>query len=291
MAQFVALFASGISEGAVISLVALGFLVLYKATGIVNFAQGDLVTLGAYLALWAIATLKLPILVGYGLALVLMFGVGVVFERVAYAPLVKRPMLTVVIATLAAALVIEGLLSLWQGDTPQTLVSPVGDGVVTVFGANISYQEILVVIVCAVVIGALFYVFQYTSIGRQVRALASDREMAELVGIRSRGISIFAFGVSSMLAGLAGLLIAPLSAVTLTFGFTAMVTAFAAAVLGGFGSLTGVVVGGLFIGLVQQVGGGYLAPNYATTLPFVLLFLVIAIWPQGFSRNIGRTRL
>jgi branched-chain amino acid transport system permease protein len=233
----------------------------------------------------------MPTIVAYLFTLVLMFGVGVAVERLAYAPLRKRPELVVVIATLAAALVIRGLLSVWQGDTPRALKSPVGNGIVKVFGARIADQRILVVVVSALVIGGLLYVFQKTSLGRQVRALASDREMAQLVGVRSRAISIFAFGVSAMMAGLAGILIAPLSAVDLNFGFSAMVTAFVAAVIGGFGSFAGVIVGGLFIGLLQQVVGGYLAPNYADTLPFVALFIVIAVWPEGLSRNLGKARL
>ncbi len=291
MDKFIALFASGITLGAIMAIVALGFLVLYKATGIVNFAHGELVTLGSYFGLWAISTIGLPIIPGYLLALVLMFGGGVVLERVAYAPLRKRPVLIVVIATLAASIVIGGLLALWQGNTPQTLASPVGTGSFTVAGAHISYQQVLVVAVCAVIVVVLLYVFQRTSFGRQVRALASDREMAELVGVRSRAISIFAFGVSAVLAGIAGLLIAPLTAVDLTFGFTAMITAFTAAVIGGFGSLPGVVLGGLFIGLLQQVVGGYLVPNYSETLPFIALFIVIVVRPQGLTRAVGRARL
>ena len=291
MDKFIALFASGITIGAIMAIVALGFLVLYKATGIVNFAHGELVTLGSYFGLWAISTIGLPIIPGYLLALVLMFGGGVVLERVAYVPLRKRPVLIVVIATLAASIVIGGLLALWQGNTPQTLASPVGTGSFTVDGAHISYQQVLVVAVCAVIVVALLYVFQRTTFGRQVRALASDREMAELVGVRSRAISIFAFGISAVLAGIAGLLIAPLTAVDLTFGFTAMITVFTAAVIGGFGSLPGVVLGGLFIGLLQQVVGGYLVPNYSETLPFIALFIVIAVRPQGLTRAVGRARL
>lgn len=291
MDKFIALFASGITIGAIMAIVALGFLVLYKATGIVNFAHGELVTLGSYFGLWAISTIGLPVIPGYLLALVLMFGGGVVLERVAYVPLRKRPVLIVVIATLAASIVIGGLLALWQGNTPQTLASPVGTGSFTVDGAHISYQQVLVVAVCAVIVVVLLYVFQRTTFGRQVRALASDREMAELVGVRSRAISIFAFGISAVLAGIAGLLIAPLTAVDLTFGFTAMITAFTAAVIGGFGSLPGVVLGGLFIGLLQQVVGGYLVPNYSETLPFIALFIVIVVRPQGLTRAVGRARL
>ncbi|MCU1429958.1 MAG: amino acid/amide transporter rane protein 1, family [Actinomycetia bacterium] len=291
MARFVALLASGIAFGAVMALVAAGFLVLYKATSVVNFAHGSLVTLGAYLAVWSIADLGMPTLLGYAVALVLMVGVGVCLELIAHAPLRGRSHLVVVIATLAASVVIEALISLWQGSTPRVLATPVGSRTLKVFGANIAAQRILIVVVAAVAIAILMLVFQRTSFGRQVRALAADPEAAQLQGVRVRRVSIAAFAISSFLAGLAGILIAPLTAVDLTFGFTLMLTAFAAATLGGFGNLPGVIVGGLVIGLVQQVAGGYVFRQYADTLPFVVMFVIIAVRPQGLFSGVGGTRL
>lgn len=291
MSKFVALLASGLSFGMLMALVAMGFLLLYKATGVINFAHGDLVTLGAYFAVWTTVDLKLPTVWGYIVALALMFVVGVLIERVAYAPLRRRSQLVVVIATLAAALVIRALISLWQGSNPRQLATPIGDGSWRIFGAAIAKQRVLIVIVALIVIAAMLLIFQRTSVGRQVRALASDSEMSQLTGVRDRLVSSLAFGLSAVLAGLAGILIAPLTQVDLTFGFALMITAFAAAVLGGFGSLGGVVVGGLIIGLVQNTFGGYFFREYADTLPFVLMFVIIAFRPQGLFATIGRARL
>lgn len=290
MAKFVALLGSGIAYGAVLMLVSLGFVVLYKATGIVNFAQGDLVTLGAYVAFWAGTSLGLPILLTYVVAVVLLFCAGVVVERIAYRPLRRRPPIVVVIATLAVAVMIEGLLEVWQGSTPKSLPSPVGNAVLHVGGANISYQRVLIVVVSAVAVGAVLVVFQRTSIGRQVRALASDNETARLYGVRTQVIIPGAFGVSAALAALAGVLIAPTSSIDVTFGFALMVNAFAAVVLGGLESLGGTVVAALVIGVIQQVIGGYVLPNYADTLPLIVMFLVIAIRPQGLV-SLSRSRL
>jgi branched-chain amino acid transport system permease protein len=287
MARFVALFASAVAFAGVLALAALGLLVLRKATGVVNFAHGELITLGAYLALWAIADLGLPVVPGYVLAVVLMFGVGVALERVAYAPLRKRPQLIVLIATLAAALIIRALISLWKGATPQPMPSPV-HGVVRVFGANIAYQRILIVVVAGLVIGAMSFLFQRTSFGRQVRALAADPEAAELYGVRTRRVSVVCWGLSASLACLAGILIAPLTALDLTFGFALMITAFAACAFGGFSSLPGALVGALVIGFVQQVIGGYWWTSYASVLPFILLFVLIAVRPQGFTTTTSR---
>jgi branched-chain amino acid transport system permease protein len=288
---FIALLASGISFGMLMALVAIGFLLLYKTTGVVNFAHGDLVTLGAYLAYWSIADLGLPTIWGYLLALVMMFAVGVLIERLAYAPLRRRGQLTIVISTLAASLAIRALIALWKGSDPKQLTTPVGNKTTDIFGAHVAQQRIVIVIVAVVVIGVMMLVFERTAIGRQVRALASDPEMSQLCGVRVRLVTAVSFGLSSMLAGLAGILVAPLDEVDLTFGFGLMITAFAAAVLGGFGSLQGVVVGGLIVGLVQQLLGGYIFTGYADTLPFILMFVIIALRPQGLFSMAGGSRL
>lgn len=281
MTRFIALSASGLALGGILALVAAGLLVLYKATNILNFAHGDLITLGGYLAFWSISDLGMPTAAGYAFTLVVMFMVGVLIERVAHAPLRRRPEMIVVIATLAAALAIRAVLGLWFGSQPKRLESPVGDGAVLVFEAAIARQRILIIVVAALVLGALLWAFQRTAFGRQVRAMAADPEMAQLVGVRDRTISIVAFGLSATLAGLAGILIAPLTALNLNFGFGLLIGAFVAAVVGGMGSLGGVVIGAVLVGMLQQVVGSYTFPDYADTLPFIALFLIIAFRPRG----------
>ncbi|WP_415977148.1 branched-chain amino acid ABC transporter permease [Rhodococcus sp. 077-4] len=286
MSTFVALCFSAAAYGAVLALAALGFLVLYKATGVVNFAHGDLVTLGGYIALWFLVDVGMYPVLGYLAAIATMFCIGVVLERVAYAPLRKRPHLTVLIATLAAALVIRAAISLWQGSTPQRLPSPADGTVIMIFGASIGGQRIVIIVVAAVCIAGVAWLFGYTSFGRQLRALASDRETAELYGIRSGRISVVAWGMSAALAALAGVLVAPLSSLDLNFGFTIMLAAFAAAVLGGFGNLWGVVAGSLAIGAIQYLLGGYFLQDYAMILPYVAMLIILASKPQGlFGRE------
>lgn len=282
MAKFVALLASGVAYGAVLTIVALGFVVLYKATGIINFAHGDLVTLGAFVAYWAQTSVGMPILVSYLVSVAFLFLCGVAVERLAYVPLRKRSPMVIVIATLAVSVIIEGIIQVWQGSTPKSLPSPVGTGSVHIAGAAISQQRLLIVGACAVVVVAVLLVFQRTSIGRQVRALATDRETAQLYGVRTRVVSLGAFGVSAALAAVAGVLVAPLSAIDVTFGFTLMIAAFAAVVIGGFESLGATVIGALAIGILQQVVGGYVFSDYAQSIPLIVIFIAIALRPQGF---------
>jgi branched-chain amino acid transport system permease protein len=295
MSKFVALLASGLAEGAIAALAAVGFLLTYKATGVVNFAQGALITLGAYLAIWITQNSgmfgwgQLDLVPGYLVAILIMFVVGLVIERLAYAPLRGRSLEVVVIATLGASIVVSAFIGLWQGSTPKYLDSPVQGDVIHLFGANIEQQRVLVIGATAVVVVAIMLLFSRTQFGRQLRATAADRDTARLCGVPVNVLSMVAFGLSAALAGLAGVLLAPLGSVDINFGFNIMLLGFAAAVLGGFGSIGGVVAGGVAIGVVEQVLGGYVLRDYSDAFPFVLMLLVIALRPEGlFSRGVTR---
>jgi branched-chain amino acid transport system permease protein len=295
MSKFVALLASGLAEGAIAALAAVGFLLTYKATGVVNFAQGALITLGAYLAIWITQNNgmfgwgQLDLVPGYLVAILIMFVVGLVIERLAYAPLRGRSLEVVVIATLGASIVVSAFIGLWQGSTPKYLDSPVQGDVIHLFGANIEQQRVLVIGATAVVVVAIMLLFSRTQFGRQLRATAADRDTARLCGVPVNVLSMVAFGLSAALAGLAGVLLAPLGSVDINFGFNIMLLGFAAAVLGGFGSIGGVVAGGVAIGVVEQVLGGYVLRDYSDAFPFVLMLLVIALRPEGlFSRGVTR---
>jgi branched-chain amino acid transport system permease protein len=324
---FVALTGAGLAKGAVVALSALGFVMIIKATGIANFAQGDLITLGAFLGFWAtdktgIAKngLEFSLLIGYVVALALMFVIGLAIERVAYAPLKGRDIHVVVIATLGVAIIIRTLLAIWQGTEPRFLQSwfntgqdlenfgPFGKGTLTInigflgiHDAVIAAQRVIIMIVTAIVVVAIMLLFAKTSFGRQVRAIAADRETARLYGVPATRLSMLSFGISAFLAGLAGLMIGPLGSFDLTVGFTYMLLGFAAVTLGGFTSIPGVVAGGVLIGLTEELFGGLMLPKlvdalggsasdalkYRATLPFVLMLVVIAVRPQGLFGRVG----
>lgn len=328
---FVALLGAGLAKGAVVALAAIGFIMIMKATGIANFAQGDLITIGGYLALWATSKtlpahdgLGLSLGVGFLLVLVIMFVLGVVVERVAYAPLSKRAhdVHVVVIATLGVAIILRTVMALWQGNDPRFVRSwfnlggsldgflffnngtlTINIGFLGVHDAVISAQRVVIMVVTAVVVLAIMALFSRTSFGRQVRAIASDRETARLYGVKASRLSMLSFGISAALAGLAGILIGPLGSFDLSLGFSYMLLGFAAAVLGGFGSIGGTVLGAIMIGLTEQLLGGQMVPllvdqlggngaeaaRYSAVLPYVLMLVVIAVRPQGlFGRASSR---
>jgi branched-chain amino acid transport system permease protein len=233
----------------------------------------------------------MPTIPGYLVTVVLMFVMGVLLERVAHAPLRRRSHMVVVIATLGAGLAIQNAVQVWQGSDPKNLPSPLGTGVWRVAGAAIPYQNLLVIGVTVVAVVALMVVFNKTQFGRQLRAVAVDTETASLQGIPVRRFAMVTFGLGGLLAGLAGLLVGPISSLSIGMGFSAMVTAFAAAVIGGFGRLSGVVAGALALGLAQQLGAGYIAYQFAEVYPFALMILVIALRPEGLFGNEARARL
>ena len=292
MTKFLIAFASGIDVGAVIALVSLGVLVLFKATGLINFAQGNLLTLGAYFAVWGANVEHLPLGVAYVLAIVGLFGVGVVLERIAVAPLRNKNGMLVIMVTFGASYVIATIYEIWFPPNPQFLAAPFKGGSVVRMGPLIvSDQQILIVIVGAVVVAAAIWTFQRTGVGRQVRALAADREVARLYGVKVTRLSIVAWGASAALAGLAAVLVSPLGAVEPTLGAPFMLSAFAACALGGFGSITGAMVGSMVIGLAQQIGGAYFLSAYGGVWPFAILIIAIAIRPQGILSSGAGARL
>lgn len=281
MERFVALFFSGLTDGSVTALAAVGLLVLYKATSIINFAHGDLVTLGAYFGVWLTADHGWP----YGLAVVgvacVMFAVGAAVDTVAVAPLRGKSVHVVVIATLGLALAIRSLIGNWRGTRPERLESPLQSGTTEVFGASINHHRVAIIVVAVVLVAVVAVLFQRTRVGREVRAVAADRDMARLLGIRAGALSMGSFGVSAALAGICGALIAPLSTTELTLGFAVMLNAFAAMIIGGFGSIRGVVIAAFVIGLLERVVGGYVFTDYSSAFPFLFMIAAIAVRPEG----------
>jgi len=287
---FVAVAFSGLALGSISALVALGFLVTYKATGVTNFAQGGLVTLGGYLGFSLVVSHGANWWLAYPVVLVVMFVAGVAMERVVHAPLRHRSELVVVIATLGVGLVIQAVLYEVYGAQARSLPQLV-NGVVTVAGARISTYDLLILGVSAVAIALLTTMFNVTQLGRQFRAASLDPEVARLQGIPVERFAMFAFGLGGLLAGVAGLMLAPRAALDVNIGFTAMIAAFAAAVIGGFGRFSGVVVGALALGLVEQLGAQYLSSAYKEIYPFALMILVIAVAPRGILGSGSRVRV
>jgi len=287
--RFVSILASGVASGAIYALIALGIVLLQNATGVINFAQGDLLTLGAYIGSFWVVTMGNGQLSMYIVVFVALFAVGVLLERVGYAPLRTRSPLTIVISTFALGLAIRAVILLWQGSDPKNLPSPAGEKTVDIAGAAVPYQSLITIAVTVVVGGLLFLAFQRSALGRQVRALAADREAALLQGIRVKRLSPMVFGLSAALAGLAGVLVAPIISITPSLGFGLLLSAFAAVILGGE-RLGGVAFAAVFVAVAQALLGAYLSPGFIDAYPYLILVVVLALRPQGLVRMVSGVR-
>lgn len=289
MEQFVIIVSNGIANGAIYALIGLGIVLLSQATGVINFAQGDLLTLGAFLGFWLVATQGFPQWVMFPAVVLMLFVAGVGLERVGYAPLRSRSAMAVIISTFALGSAIRAALALWYGNVPQALPSPFGSDVIHIAGAAISVQVLLILGVTAVALGLLFLLIHRSPLGRQVRALASDREAALLQGIRVNRLSPVLFGLSASLAGLAGVLIAPTLSVSPSLGFALLLNTFAAVILGGE-TLGGVAFAAVFVSLVQALAAGYIAPNYVDAYPYLILVVVLIVRPSGLRKMVTDVR-
>lgn len=289
MSRLILLTFSGLADGAVYALIALGFVLIYNSTGIINFAQGDLVTLGAYLTWWLHSSQDVGLVLSAIIAIAVMAVIGVALERLAAAPLRNASMHVAVIATLGAAMVIRAGIIRWQGTAPKRLPGPFGFRIVEIAGARIPIQDLLVIGGSLVCLVSVWLILHKTSFGRKVRALAADRETARLVGIRVGVLSMTAFALSAAIAGIAGILIGPTQQLTPGFGFGPMLFAFAAAILGGFGRIEGVAIAAIAMGVLQQLLTGYFNPDWRDVYPFIVMLVILAFRPHGiFAERIGQ---
>lgn len=290
MDTFISTLTSGLSQGSIAVMAALGLVVISKATGIINFAHGDVLTVGAYVAFVLISLHSFPIWLGYLVAILAGGVVGLGMERFAYRPIRGRSPLNIMVIMFAIGLLIRAVLIEWQGSETHPLPSLVGNAVIRIGEAAIPYQSLVIIAVMLVVVAALVLLFERTQLGRQFRALAADRETAFLVGIRAGLLSSLAFGLAGVLAALGGVLLAPVLSVSPTLGFGVLLTAFASTVLGGTDRLVGVMIAGLALGLVQAFATTYVSSTYSSAYPFIILVAVLAIRPEGLFQSKVKVR-
>jgi len=276
---------AGLAIGSVYALVALGFVMIFRATNVVNFAQGEFSMLGAYflVALWQ--GLKLDYFAAIALALLLMVGIGLLFEITVYYPLRNRTFLPVIIATIGASIMFQnGALAIF-GSSPEK-VRPVietvgGTGGVTVAGVFFDYQYLIILAVAVLLVGLQYLFFEYTLLGKKMQATSQDKDMARLLGIPVVYMIALTFIYSSLLGGLSGMLVAPIFFVTHKMGATLGLKAFAATICGGFGDVRGAIVGGLALGVIESFGSAYISAVYKGAFSFLVLIVILLVRPQG----------
>ena len=286
--QLIQLIVSGFAVGSVYALVGLAFILVNEATGVVNFATGQFVTIGCFVAVTTVIQMGLPLFVAYPAALLAMAVFGIVFYAIVFRPLQNRSVVTVIIGTVMIGIVIQnGALMTW-GSVPFRPRSPFGRQVVDVFGAAISAHALFVIAVAFLLIGLLYGLIYRTSIGARMRAVAQDRDAARLMGIGVGRLFVLTWVIAGLLTGAAGILVGPMWFADVNMGDPIALKAFAAIIIGGFSSVPGAIVGGILVGLAEMFGAAYISSAYKDGLVFLVMILFLLVRPQGiFGERIG----
>ena len=280
LAEFLQFLFSGITVGATYALAALGFTLIYNASNVINFAQGEFIMLGGMLAVF-FSTAGLPMPVAILLAILLPAIVGIALEKFAIEPLKGAETVTLIIITIGASLVIRGLIQVWLGKGTFSLPAFSGDTPINILGATLLPQSLWVLGVTAIVVVALWYFFSRTLLGKAMLATSFNRVAAELVGINTGFVLFLSFALSAALGALGGILITPITLTSYDVGIMLGLKGFVAAVLGGLGNGLGAVLGGLIVGILESMGAGYLSSAYKDAIPFVLILLILFFMPRG----------
>lgn len=273
---------AGLAMGCIYALLALGFVLILNASGAINFAQGELVMLGGFVVVWLTADAALPWYAVVPLAVGAMALLGVVLERFAFRPLKGKPFVTVFISTIGFGIVLRNVALLVWGPSPRSLPSLLQPDVLRIGGAVISTQHLFIVGATLALLLGLQAFFTRTRTGVWMRAAAQDEETARLLGVRTRQTMILTFVLSSLLAGLAGFLLAPVFFIYPDMGHLLILKLFIAVVIGGFGSVPGAILGGLFLGLIEVLAAAYISSLYKDVLAFAVLMLFLFFRPEGF---------
>ena len=288
--EVIQLLISGVSQGCVYGLIALGFVLIYKATEMVNFAQGDIMMLGAYVAITFIHIWEWPFIWAFLATVVTMAVIGVILERLLLRPMIGEPHFAVLMLTIGLGFVLRAVAGAIWGNEPRALDTPYGGEVLQLGQAVIGYENIAIILGTAVLCLLLWLFFRFSRVGIAMQAASQNQLAAFYVGIPVKRMYALVWAMSAGIAAIAGILTAPVSLVDPLIGFVG-IKAFAAAIVGGFGSMPGAIIGGLLIGIIEQFAGRYLPPGFGDTSAYVLLLVMLLVRPQGLFATMQKKKV
>ena len=280
---------SGLSIGSVYALVALALVIPFKASGVLNFGQGEMVTLGAYIALALSLGTSLPYYAVVPLTLVIAAVVGIIFERLFIRPLVRAPEFTIVIGTFALGLMVKFAIRLYWQDNVYSLPVPFSIEPWNLGGVRINPVFVWIVLCVIALLAALALFFQKSLTGKAMRAVSQNQEAARLMGISVERIFSSTWALGTAIGALAGVLFAPVTGIHPEIGGL-ILKAFVAAVIGGFNSLPGAVIGGLMLGVIETFSGAFVGSTFKNVVAFAVLILVLLVRPYGLFGSAGTRR-
>lgn len=289
LAEFLQYLFTGITIGATYALVALGFTLIYNASHVINFAQGEFLMIGG-MATVSLMGMGLPMPIAIILAVILAGILGVALQRLAIAPARQASVVTLIIITIGASIFIRGVAQLVWGKEYHVMPSFGSDQPVRIGGAVMHSQSIWVLLIAAILVVLLVLFFTRTLIGKAILATSMNKEAARLVGIRTQLVLMLAFMLSALIGSMAGIAVAPITFTSYDIGIMLGLKGFVAAAMGGLGSGVGAVVGGITLGIVEAMTAGYISSDYKDAVAFSMILLVLFFMPRGMfgSRVVER---
>lgn len=280
MSQFLQFLFSGMTVGATYALAALGFSLIYNASGVINFAQGEFIMLGGMVAAVLTASgVSLPLAIVAAVLVVTL--VGLLVEKLAIEPARDADITSIIIITIGVSMVVRGLVEVTLGKGSHALPHFSGEAPIAIAGATLLPQSLWVMAVTAAVVAALAFFFGRTRIGKGILATAHNRLAAQLVGVDVKKVLLASFGLAAALGAVGGILVAPIATTSYDAGLMLGLKGFVAATFGGLGSGVGAIAGGVLLGLIETMTAGYVSSAYKDAVPFVLVLVVLVVRPRG----------
>lgn len=290
MTKFLQLFISGLATGSIYGLIALGFVLIYKATDVFNFAHGDVMALGAFFAVTTVVSLGLPLYVAVPIVLAAAALVGILIQGIIVRPMLGQPLLSIVMATLGLSLIIRSLESIMYGPIERTLPTFFPNKTLIFAGLRVSTLDLFIMGVSIASLAVFAIIFTRSNIGLEMRATAENYEAASLTGINGNKVFTVALALGSVLAAIGGMLLGQVSLVNIHIGDIGLLAALPAIVIGGMTSIPGAVVGGLLVGVLDKMALGYVGGGSQNAIVYGVLLLVLMVRPYGLfgERDIVR---
>ena len=280
LSQFLQFMFSGVTVGATYALAALGFTLIYNASGVINFAQGEFIMLGGMLTVFFLK-IGLPMPVALVLAVAIPAAIGILVEKLAIEPAKGAEVVGLIIITIGASLVLRGFVQISLGKGVATFPAFSGDAPIAIGGAALAPQTLWVLGTTAAIVVALWLFFNRTLAGKAILATSFDPLAAQLVGINTQWVLLVSFALSAAIGAIGGILLTPITMTSYDVGIMLGLKGFVAAVVGGLGNGLGAVVGGLMVGIIEALSAGYISSAYKDAAPFLLIFVVLFFLPRG----------
>ncbi len=277
---------TGVTIGSVYAMVAIGFNIIYNVTEIINLAQGEFVMMGGLVMVSLHVGAGLPLIVAFAGTLLIVTMAGVLLDRLAIRPIKRPSVLTLIIATIAASIVLKGGAMLFWGKDPYDLPAFSGRTPILLGGASIQPQYLWVIGFLLITAAGLTFFFNKTIIGKAMNACADNPDAARLVGINVQHMVLLSFALSAAIGAVAGLTMTPIALMEYDRGAMLAVKGFGAAILGGLGSFSGAILGGLILGLIESLGAGLLSSGYKDAYALIVLLALLFFRPSGILGNV-----